>query len=196
LDPPAPVSLAQAALPTSAPRFSFVVPFHAGLESLTRCVHALAARPPGSELLIAADGAIEDCRPLASACGARVITVAGPSGPAVARNTAAAAATGDVLVFVDADVVVSPAALAHLEQIFHGDPDVTAVFGAYDESPADPRFVSQYKNLSHTFVHRSSSEAARTFWSGFGAVRRAAFFAVGGFDERFTRPSVEDIDLG
>jgi hypothetical protein len=37
---------------------------------------------------------------------------------------------------------------------------------------------------------------ARTFWAGLGAVRTEAFRAIGGYDQRFRRPSVEDIDLG
>jgi GT2 family glycosyltransferase len=185
-------------------RFSFIIPFHSDLASLARCLGALQRLPPASEVIIAADGARDDCRPLASVHGARVIAVDGPAGlpraksrgPAVARNAGAAQATGDVLVFVDADVVVSQDGLTRMAHTFREQPATAAVFGAYDEEPADPGFMSQYKNLAHSFIHRSSATTARTFWAGFGAVRREAFHAVGGFDERFARPSVEDIDFG
>jgi glycosyltransferase involved in cell wall biosynthesis len=177
-------------------RFSFIVPFHSGLTPLAQCLDALVPRPADSELIIAADGAVDDCRPLAALHHARVVAVPGPSGPAVARNNAAAEAVGDVLVFVDADVAVSREGLMRLSQIFAGQPQTAAVFGAYDEAPADPGFMSQYKNLSHSYIHHTSTTKARTFWAGFGAVRRDAFHKVGGFDERFDRPSVEDIDFG
>src|SRR5262249_55051857 len=118
------------------------------------------------------------------------------AGPASARNAGARRARRDVLVFVDADVVIAPGSLERLARMFDERPSVAAIFGAYDEQPADPGFISQYKNLAHSFVHQASAGKAETFWAGFGAVRRDAFFAVGGFDERFTRPSVEDIDLG
>jgi GT2 family glycosyltransferase len=177
-------------------RFSFIVPFHCGLSALARCLDALAPLPAESELIIAADGAVDDCRRLAALHHARIVAVPGPSGPAVARNRAAAAAVGDVLVFVDADVAVSRAGLTRLPRIFAEQPQTAAVFGAYDEAPADPGFMSQYKNLSHSFIHHTSTTRARTFWAGFGAVRRDAFHEVGGFDERFDRPSVEDIDFG
>lgn len=175
---------------------TFIVPFHRDLASLTRCLDAFNPLPPGCELIIAADAPVDDCQSVARSHGARVIAIAGPSGPAAARNAAAAAALGDVLVFVDADVVVSRSAVARIEQIFHEQPQTAAVFGSYDEQPDDPGFASQYKNLSHSFIHQSSAAKARTFWTGFGAVRREVFLAVGGFDERFKRPSVEDIDFG
>jgi GT2 family glycosyltransferase len=177
-------------------RLSIIVPFHRNLPHLERCLKALSPLPPDAELLIAADAPVDDCSALALRYGAQVVDVPGPSGPAVARNRAAEAATGNVLLFVDADVVVARDTLPLVVSIFEDEPATAAVFGAYDETPADPGFISQYKNLAHSFIHQSSSTVAQTFWAGFGAVRRTAFVAVGGFDERFARPCVEDIDLG
>jgi len=70
------------------------------------------------------------------------------------------------------------------------------VFGSYDDTPGEPNFLSQYKNLLHHYVHQTGAESASTFWAGCGAVRRDVFLEVGGFDERFGRPSIEDIELG
>jgi GT2 family glycosyltransferase len=175
---------------------SVIIPFHKNLDHLGRCLAALQASPGWAELVVVADGAIDDCRELAASYGARVISILGPNGPAVARNIGAASAIGDVLVFVDADVVVAPDAIGRLGRLMSMRPDLDAVFGAYDEQPAEKNFVSQYKNLAHAYIHRSSKTVVHTFWAGFGAVRREAFERVGGFDERFARPSVEDIELG
>jgi glycosyltransferase involved in cell wall biosynthesis len=177
-------------------RLSVIVPFHRDLTLLARCLAALHPLPPDSELIIVADGTVDDCRDVAAAHRARVITISGPSGPAVARNVAARMAAGDVLVFIDADVMVSGGALTRLARMFVDEPRTSAVFGAYDERPVHPGFVSQYKNLAHSYIHQSSAPRTQTFWAGFGAVRRDVFLALGGFDERFRRPSVEDIDFG
>jgi GT2 family glycosyltransferase len=150
--------------------------------------------PPRSELIVVADGAEEV--PDLSEFPVRLIEHPGPSGPAVARNRGAAIATGDVLVFIDSDVVASSDELLRLADTFDRHPEVAAVFGAYDDEPAERNLISQYKNLMHSYIHRTSNKVAQTFWAGFGAVRAKAFFEVGGFDERFPRPSVEDIDLG
>jgi len=175
---------------------TIIIPFHRNLAQLARSLPAARRSLPTAEILVAADGAIEDVRPLAAASAARVIEVAGPRGPAVARNRAAAAATGDVLVFVDADVVPAPDALSGMCRLLHANPDLAAVFGAYDLDPPERNFMSQYKNLSHACIHESGNPEAATFWAGLGAIRTDTFRQVGGFDERFARPSVEDIDLG
>jgi GT2 family glycosyltransferase len=119
------------------------------------------------------------------------------NGPAAARNAGAAASDGEVLVFVDADVVVHPDAFVRIRSAFGADPALGAVFGAYDETPDAGGAVSGFRNLLHHQVHSEGSGEAETFWAGLGAVRREAFDAVGGFDAvRFPRPSIEDVELG
>lgn len=119
------------------------------------------------------------------------------AGPAAARNLAAEACEADVLVFVDSDVEVHPDALARVAEHFAADPELTALFGAYDDDPADSGLTSRYRNLLHHHVHAGGAGEAESFWAGLGAVRREAFAAVGGFDaDRFPLASVEDVELG
>jgi GT2 family glycosyltransferase len=77
-----------------------------------------------------------------------------------------------------------------------GDPELDAVIGSYDDSPAEKDVVSQYRNLRQCFVHHCADSRAWTFWTGCGAIRRSVFLAQGGFDEGYGRPSIEDIELG
>jgi GT2 family glycosyltransferase len=126
-----------------------------------------------------------------------VVTEPANCGPAQARNAAAADASGDVLVFVDADVVIHADALARLRTAFDADPGLAGVFGSYDDGPSSPAVISQFRNLLHHHVHQSCPGKASTFWAGLGAIRREAFLAAGGFDvARFPIPSIEDIELG
>lgn len=114
-----------------------------------------------------------------------------------ARNAGVARSSGDVIVFVDADVEIHPDALARIHDAFDADPDLTALFGSYDDAPADPSTVSAFRNLLHHHVHHRNPGPADTFWTGLGAIRRSAFLATGGFDEvRYPYPSIEDIELG
>jgi len=178
------------------PQLSVVVPFHQNLVQLRECLGGLAPVPEWAEVIVVADGAIDRCHELAADFGARVIEIAGPRGPAAARNRGTEDATGAILVFIDADVVAAPGVLTQIRDRLHQRPELAAVFGAYDEQPREAAFISQYRNLSHSYFHQTSNAEARTFWAGLGAVRREAFDAVDGFDERFGRPCIEDIDLG
>lgn len=161
-----------------APTLGVVVPATDRPPALQRCLAALDAgtrRPDSVAVLEEPVGA----------------------GPAAARNLGAAECEADVLVFVDSDVEVHPDALALIEQRFATEPDLAAVFGAYDDDPAHPALTSRYRNLLHHHVHSGAAGEAETFWAGLGAVRREWFEAVGGFDaDRFPEASVEDIELG
>ncbi len=109
---------------------------------------------------------------------------------------------GDVVFFLDADVVVHEDTVARVTGRFLADPTLAALFGSYDDQPAAPGLVSQYRNLLHHYVHQqgvfeSDARPAHTFWTGCGAIRREVFHAVGGFDPRlYRRPAIEDIELG
>ncbi len=148
------------------------------------------------ECLVVDDGCSDGSAAIAAQGGARVLRVETQRGPASARNLGARAARGGVLLFIDSDVSIEPETLARIESAFDNDPALDALIGSYDDDPAEPNFLSQYKNLMHRFVHQHGKRRASTFWTGCGAIRRAVFLEAGGFDERYVRPSIEDIELG
>ena len=127
----------------------------------------------------------------------QIVVVTEGDGPAAARNAGVEDATGDIVVFVDADVLPHADAFTRIRSVFEADPALAAVFGSYDDVPAEPGIVSQFRNLLHHHVHQQGAGDATTFWAGLGAIRADAFRAAGGFDaDRYPLPSVEDIDLG
>jgi hypothetical protein len=155
--------------------------------------------PPEALELVCVDDGSSDATPrIAAALADRVIRPPGsPLGPAAARNAGAAVASGEILIFLDADVVAPPGVVAGLARPLLDEPDLDAVFGSYDAEPLHDTLVSAYRNLLHHYVHQTSSPEAQTFWAGCGAVRRAAFERLRGFDgARYPRPSIEDIELG
>jgi hypothetical protein len=105
-------------------------------------------------------------------------------------------ARGGILLFVDADVVVPPDALARIAARFSEDPARDAVIGSYDQDPASPDLLSQYRNLLHCYTHQRGQARTCGFWTGCGAMRTAVFRLCGGFDETHTRPRIEDVELG
>jgi len=182
----------------SALTFSVVIPVWNGVAHLEHCLQALKAstRKP-DEIVVVDDGSNDDSAAVARRHGSKVVSViAGPLGPATARNRGVSASSGDIIVFIDCDVAVHPETLALVEQQFLANADLCGLFGSYDDRPTDPGLISGYRNLMHHHVHQQSQREASTFWSGCGAIRREAFEAANGFDETYRWASIEDIELG
>ena len=181
-----------------APTLSVIVPVYNSTGFLRQCLAALAASETSDfEVVVVDDGSTEPVEPLVNEYGYRYLRIEGPGGPARARNRGVEIARGGILVFVDADVCVHTDTLRLFAEDFTADRNLAGVIGSYDDEPADPGFISQYKNLFHHYVHQASDGPVPTFWSGCGAMRKDVFLAFGGFDEkRYRRPAIEDIELG
>jgi len=176
---------------------SVIIPVHNGGEKFRRCLSGItAAIPPADEIIVIADGDTDGSAQLAETMGIRVMRTPIRKGPASARNLGAHTAQGDILFFVDADVAILPDAIGQVKTLFRNQTDLAAVFGSYDDKPAETNFLSRYKNLLHHYVHQISHEEASTFWAGCGAIRRQIFMEFGGFDESYKKPCIEDIELG
>jgi GT2 family glycosyltransferase len=159
-------------------RVSAVIPATNGPSTLSRSVVALesAAEPPDE-----------------------IVVVDRPShaGPGEARNLGVRRASGEVVLFVDSDVLVHHDAVARVRLALAEDPGLAAVFGAYDTTPEAPGVVSVFRNLLPHHVHSGAAGPCNSFWAGLGAVRREPFLELGGFDERrYPTASIEDIELG
>jgi glycosyltransferase involved in cell wall biosynthesis len=182
----------------NSPRVSVIVPVFNGRPFLAKCLDAIHRSSFREfEVIVVNDASTDESATIARTRGAHVVSLPVQSGPGAARNHGVRAARAPIVFFVDADVVIHPDAMARVVASLETQPDVAAVFGSYDDSPAATNFVSQYKNLYHHFTHQQGGEDAATFWAGCGAVRREVFIRSGGFDSiRYPRPSIEDIELG
>jgi GT2 family glycosyltransferase len=176
---------------------AIVVPIGGAAPAWQRCSKSLARLDPApGELIVVIDGPYPDLAARASEIGAEVLQLEDRGGPARARNRGAQAARGDILFFVDSDVELPRDITARVAELFAADAGLAAVMGSYDDAPGDAGFFSQYRNLLHHYVHQRGREAASTFWAGCGAIRRRTFLEVGGFDDGYGVPSIEDIELG
>lgn len=183
--------------PSDPLTLSIVVPVRNGGDSFRQCLASLAHFGAiAIETIIVVDGGTDDSWRWAEASGAKVLKLPKSGGPARARNIGAQAATGDILFFMDADVTINADTLGGVIDAFSRQPHLAALIGSYDDAPGAPNFLSQYKNLFHHYTHQTACEEASTFWGACGAIRRHVFLEVGGFDEIYRYPSIEDIELG
>jgi glycosyltransferase involved in cell wall biosynthesis len=180
------------------PLISVIIPVHNGEKHIAKCLEALIqSNYPTFEIILVDDCSTDNTLAIAKAKGLSVIGTKTRSGPAVARNLGAMHAQGDILLFLDADIMVRKESLALIENNFSRNPDIAALFGSYDDEPEAGNFLSQYRNLFHHFIHQTASVNAFSFWAGCGAIKKKVFAEIGGFDGiRYRRASIEDIELG
>lgn len=177
------------------PGVCVVIPAHRAGPDLASCLAAVAALEPApSERIVVADGGDPEVVAAASRLGFATVSTPAPSGPAAARNLGVAGTSAEVILFVDSDVTLPPDILGRLLVRLHAAAEVAAVFGSYDRRVDHLGLVARFKNLLHHWTHQHAAAEASTFWTGFGAVRRRAFEAVGGFDEG--QCWLEDVELG
>ncbi len=176
---------------------SIIIPVHNGGDSFRKCLFSLRESTTyPDEVIVVSDADTDGSWLVAQEFGAKVVRMSVNGGPAKARNLGASIATGDILYFIDADVVISTDAISIVKKIFESESDIAALIGSYDDEPGANNFLSQYKNLFHHYNHQIASEEAFTFWGACGAIRREIFISLSGFDDNYRRPSIEDIELG
>lgn len=182
-----------------APAVTVVMPVYNGGATLRQSLEPLLAmRDSGdvAEIIVVDDGSNDASAAIAVAAAVTVVESGGRLGPGGARNVGVASARGDVIWFVDADVVVHADAARVLVEALRTS-GAAAVFGSYDDDPPAPNFLSQYKNLVHRYQHMQGGGDVDTFWAGCGAVVKRVFTDAGGFDaEKYPYSSIEDIELG
>jgi cellulose synthase/poly-beta-1,6-N-acetylglucosamine synthase-like glycosyltransferase len=115
---------------------------------------------------------------------------------AYARDVGVSQGDSEVVVFLDADVIVEPDAIETLVQpILRQQAD--AVVGNYSRQLQGLNFAQAYKQLyiSHVYSRRHGS-IANEFWTALGAVKTSVYREVGGFNTAFRGATGEDVDFG
>lgn len=115
-----------------------------------------------------------------------------------ARNRAASEARGDVLVFLDVDVIPEPGAIEKLaneaaehDALVMADPHYLSPEWTPDLDPA----ADGVPHPAREDVPVGQSERYEMFWSLGFAITRDAFERIGGFDESYVGYGAEDTDF-
>ncbi len=190
---------------SESPTLSVVIPAWNAAGHIRPCLDALAAQraePESYEVVVVDDCSPDDTGAVAEALGARVVRHKTNAGAAAARNTGARAARGEVLLFLDSDVIPDADLVAGCLDLFGfgrsvATPPAVAT-GRYAPEPANDTPFARYKAL--WTWHCWQQTGAKTGLSGhiqgaLSAIRRDVFNELGGFDESYVGGSVEDYEF-
>jgi glycosyltransferase involved in cell wall biosynthesis len=137
---------------------------------------------PVREVVVADDGSRDQTAEIAASMGARVLRLP-HRGPAAARNAAARAASGDVLVFLDGDMAASREFVEHLVAPIERGEAVGTFTREIFIANTQNRWARAYAALRRAPPDRLLPADFPGRWANFRAVRRDRFIAVGGYDD-------------
>lgn len=177
---------------------SIIIPAYNAADTITDCLLSVAAQSHRAyEILVIDDCSDDDTADIASKLGAVVVRCEDRGGPAKARNIGAETAAGEIVLFLDADVIVPHDLLESILCIFDSRPEIAAVQTLYSPECTADNIVSVYQNLYYHYalVH-VKKESVAIFATWCVAVRKKDFDGVGGFNTKIPEPTVEDEELG
>jgi glycosyltransferase involved in cell wall biosynthesis len=126
----------------------------------------------------------------------RVIQMEKNGGPARARNKGVEAAQGDIIFFLDSDVELLEGTILEVKEYFKNNPSSNCVIGLCSTKPLNKGFVPAYMAMFE-YIHLLGAQDKKlsVFAPRCGAIKKALFLKVGGYDEKYKSADVEDFEL-
>ncbi len=177
------------------PEVTVAICTYNGAATLRECLTGVQAlRYPSYEVLVVSDGSTDDSAAIArSFPGVRVIETEN-HGLSAARNTAAAAATGEIVAYIDDDATPDPDWLTHIAASFASESNVAA--GGPNVPPPESGRVAQcVANAPGGPTHVLIGDREAEHIPGCNmAIRKRVLQRIGGFDPQF-RAAGDDVDV-
>ncbi|MGX2993053.1 glycosyltransferase family 2 protein [Streptomyces sp. JNUCC 64] len=172
--------------PTGNPLVSVVIPNYNYGRALELCLRAAQAQTyQPLEILLVDDCSTDDSVAVAEALGVRVVSTGVNSGVAITRNTGAAHARGEIVVFVDSDVAMEPDAVANAVAMLRENPRIGAVCGTYDAEPLiRDSLIEEYRCLHQYYWLAEHEGRIGTLHTAICAMPAAVFAEIGPFNPR------------
>ena len=183
---------------TAERSISIVIPVRNGAATLEACLAAAcaAARAGRAEVVVVDDASGDASAEIARRFPCRLVRLEARGGVSRARNAGARVAAGELLLFIDADCLLPPDAVAAARAAY-GDRTDLVLGGTYTPVPADRDFFSRFQSA---FIHHFETKRASPDYVAAHAmlVDAARFRSTGGFVEGAfigVAASVEDVEL-
>ena len=181
-------------IPSPPLKTTIIIPCWNGGSTIRRCLESVSAlkRPGELEVIVVDDASTDDTAAAAGVYPCRVVRCERRGGAGRARNRGAELATGDLLFFTDADVVLPADALELAAKAFERE-RADCVVGVFSAENPYRDFFSQYKSLYCNFKYRALT-GGPAFNTAAAVLPKRVFAELNGFNE--TLAAAEDNDLG
>ncbi|MDO8281479.1 MAG: glycosyltransferase family 2 protein [Thermodesulfovibrionia bacterium] len=148
------------------------------------------------EVIIIDDCSTDNTVELVKQYPVRLIEMERNGGPAKARNKGVRDAKGDIIFFLDSDVVVLDGTVMAVQEYFQKNPSAKCVIGICDTKSLNDGFVPHYMAMFE-YIHLIGTKGGEVsvFAPRCGAMKKDFFLEIGGYNESYKGADVEDFEL-
>jgi len=175
---------------------SVVIPVRNSSKTIKECLKAVLAQKPGHgfEVIVVDDGSTDGTARAVKSFPKVKLVQQEPLGPAAARNNGAKHASGEIVVFTDADCVPEKNWLKEMLSPFE-DKGIAAVQGAYKSRQHE--LMARFTQIEIEYRYKKMLSSEKIDWVGSysAAYRRSLFLELNGFNRAFRKASGEDPDF-
>lgn len=155
---------------------SVIVPVYNGGQTLKMCLGGIfASNYKDFEVIIVDDSSNDNSVEIAKLFPCRILQTGRNLGPGRARNLGAERSRGEILVFVDSDVVIKKETFDIILNSFKRDPGIDAVIGYFSLEHPHRNFFSQYKNVYMNFIFSGLPAYIDFLFTALCAIKKASY---------------------
>lgn len=159
-------------------RLSIIVPAYNSERTLGACLESIKLQlTPEDELIVVDDASSDQTASVVSNFPVKLFRNEKNMGPALSRNKGAEKATGEILVFIDSDVVLKDDELEVVKKYLALHKNIDAVTGSLDPDLVSHNFFTDYKNLYMNYIFSKCDRNINFIYGSFCAIRKEKFEA-------------------
>jgi len=178
-------------------KISIIIPVYNSSLTLKECLDAVFNSSfKNFEVIVVSDNSSDNSVKIAKQYQCKIIELPHNKGPAFARNKGTQVAEGDILLFVDSDVIIKKDALNYLSDKFSYN-EIDAIQGIYSHEPVYKNIATQYQqSYTSYYIWPKNKKYASTLSTCCFAIRKKIFIQLKGFDTNIKRATCEDEVFG
>ncbi len=178
-------------------KISIIIPVFNSSSTIKECLDAIySSKFKNFEVIIVSDNSKDDSIKIAKNFDCKIIELKENHGPAYVRNKGAHEAQGDILLFIDSDVIINKDALTYLESKFLNK-DINVIQGIYSHEPIYKSIAGQYQmSYNCYYIWPKKKLYTSSLSTCCCAIRKKIFIDLKGFNTNIKRASAEDEEFG
>ncbi len=182
----------------SNPNISVIIPFYNSEISLEHCLNAVyKSNYKNFEVIAVSDNSKDKSDEIAKKFPCKIVKLKKNYGSGYSRNIGSKLAKGNILVFLDSDVIIKKDSLTIIQNYFKKKKNHQMIQGIYSHYPDYKKIATQYlQSYQCYYVFSSKKKFIENLVSNFFSIKKKIFSKVGGFDGKFIGSNAEDADLG